>query len=356
MRKTAERPAPAGAARGAEKRYGVIDIGSNSIRLVVFDGLRRVPTPLFNERVMCGLGRGLPDTGRLDAGGIEQALENLARFGLLLRAMEVPHFDVVATAAVRDAEDGGAFVEQVERRCGLRVRVLSGAEEAEMSALGVLSGAPEADGVVGDLGGGSLELVHLTKGVPAEQATLPLGALNLAAAARGRRKRARKIIDGALADLPWLARMRGRTFYAVGGNWRALARAHMAQAGYPLHIVHHYRRPRADLARVAALLSRQSRESLAGMGGVSNRRLDLLPLAALVMHRLLEAAAPRHVVFSANGLREGLAYARLAESERAADPLLDAARDIAARTARFPAHSRELVRLDGSDLPRGDCA
>ena len=342
MRKTAEQPGPVVEGTDAEARYGVIDIGSNSIRLVVFEGLRRAPLPLFNEKILCGLGRNLHDTGRLDPEGIEHALVNLERFGMLLRAMGVARFDAIATAAVRDAGDGPAFVAEVERRCGIRVRVLSGAEEAEMAALGVLSGSPEADGVMGDLGGGSLELVHLVDGELAEQATLPLGPLNLFAASGGQRKRALKIIDEALAELPWLTKMRGRAFYAVGGNWRALAHAHMAHAGYPLNIIHHYRLRCGDLAKITALVAWQSRESLTGLRGVSSRRLDLLPLAALVMDRLLSAAAPRDVVFSAHGLREGMAYARLGERGRNEDPLLSAVGDISARTARFPEHASEL--------------
>ena len=321
-----------------------MDIGSNSIRLVVFEGLRRAPSPMFNERILCGLGRSLHDTGRLDPAGVDRALRSIERFGVLLRAMGVERFDAVATAAVRDAADGGAFVAEVERRCGFRVRVLSGAEEAEMAALGVLSGAPDADGAVGDLGGGSLELVHLVDGEVAEQATLPLGPLNLLAASGGQRKRARRIVDEALAGLPWLAKIRGRTFYAVGGNWRALAHVQMAHSGYPLHIVHHYRPHRGDLAKVADLISRQSRGSLKGIRGVSSRRLDLLPLAALVMDRLLTAAAPCAVVFSADGLREGLAFSGLGERGRDEDPLLSAAGEMNARTARFPDHAPELLK------------
>ncbi len=351
MRKTAERPGLVEEATDSHERYGVIDIGSNSIRLVVFEGLRRAPLPLLNERVMCGLGRSLHDTGRLDPDGVEQALLNIERFGVLLRAMGVTRFDAVATAAVRDAEDGAGFVAEVERRCGFHVRVLSGAEEAEMAALGVLSGAPGADGVVGDLGGGSLELVHLAAGATAEHATLPLGPLNLQAASGGKRKRARKIIDDALAELPWLPEMRGRAFYAVGGNWRALAHAHMAHSGYPLNIIHHYRLRRGDLAKIADLVSRQSRDSLAGIPGVSSRRLDLLPLAALVMVRLLAAAEPRDVVFSAHGLREGFAFARLGDRRRDEDPLLSAADDIYERTARYPGRAAELYEWTESLFP-----
>lgn len=351
MRKTAERSGLVEEATDTHERYGVIDIGSNSIRLVVFEGLLRAPLPLFNERILCGLGRNLHDTGRLDPEGIDQALLNIERFGVLLRAMGVARFDAIATAAVRDAEDGAEFAAEVERRCGFRVRVLSGAEEAELSALGVLSGLPEADGVVGDLGGGSLELVHLVGGVIAEQVTLPLGPLNLYAASGGQRKRARNIVDETLAELPWLTKMRGRAFYAVGGNWRALAHAHMAHSGYPLNIIHHYRLRRGDLAKIAELISRQSRESLTGIRGVSSRRLDLLPFAALVMDRLLSAAAPRDVVFSADGLREGLAFACLGKRGRKEDPLLSAVGDIHVRTARFSGHVPELLEWTDNLFP-----
>ncbi len=223
MRKTAERPGLVEEATETQECYGVIDIGSNSIRLVVFEGLRRAPLPMLNERILCGLGRSLHDTGMLDPEGVEQALLNIERFGILLRAMGVARFDVIATAAVRDAEDGGAFVAEVERRCGFRVRVLSGAEEAEMAALGVLSGVPDADGLVGDLGGGSLEMVHLVDGVIAEQATLPLGPLNLFAASGGQRRVARRIIDKALDELPWLSRMHNAPStpsVVTGGRWR----------------------------------------------------------------------------------------------------------------------------------------
>ena len=337
------------AAEGGPGRYGVVDIGSNSIRLVVFDGLRRVPLPLFNEKVLCGIGRGVRRTGRLDPAGAARALDNLERFGALLRAMEVAAVDAVATAAVRDAADGADFAAAAERRAGFRVRILSGAEEAETSALGVLSGMPDADGLVGDLGGGSLELVRLARGQVAEHATLPLGPLNLAAAANG--GGARDVIDAALAGVPWLKRAAGADLYAVGGNWRALARAHMAWSDYPLRVIHHYRLRRRELAEFAMPIARRGPDSPARLAGVPRRRLDLLPFAALAMARLLRAAKPSHVLFSALGLREGLAHARLPAQCRAGDPLAAACRDIAARAARFPALGAELAEWTAPLFP-----
>jgi exopolyphosphatase/guanosine-5'-triphosphate,3'-diphosphate pyrophosphatase len=117
----------------------VVDIGSNSIRLVVFDRLSRAPWPLFNEKVLCGLGRGLEASGELNKNGVAMAISNLERFVRLAEGMEVGSLDMVATAAVRDAENGEAFVQEAERRCQRKIRVISGEEEARLSALGVAS-------------------------------------------------------------------------------------------------------------------------------------------------------------------------------------------------------------------------
>src|SRR5215470_10897185 len=229
------------AVEAREGRIGVIDLGSNSIRLVIYERLSRSPAPIFNERVLCGLGRGLQRSGKLSPEGTSRALDNLARFMLLARHMGVSRLDLLATAAVRDASDGAAFVAEASRRCHAAIRVLSGQEEARLSALGVLSGMPEADGVMGDLGGGSLELVALNRGEIGEQATLPLGPLRIMELGEGEPKRARGAVDAALAGLLWLESCAGRVFYAVGGAWRAIARIHIEQSRYPLHVIHHYR-------------------------------------------------------------------------------------------------------------------
>ncbi|MEX2009789.1 MAG: Ppx/GppA family phosphatase [Dongiaceae bacterium] len=323
----ADRPVR-GAARQAG-RLAVVDIGSNSIRLVVFDRPSRAPLPLFNEKVLCGLGRGLDAAGRLNAAGIEPALANLTRFVRLARAMAADRLDLLATAAVRDAVDGPAFVAEVERRCGVRVTVLSGGEEARLSALGVVCGIPDADGLAGDLGGGSLELVALDKGALGAHATLPLGPLRLAEATLGDRAQARAAIDRRLAAVDWLGDIRGRGFYLVGGAWRTLARIHMGQIGYPLRVVHQYaigRDQAEDLARVIAGLGGRS---LANIPGLSGRRLETLPFAALLLQRVLEIARPERVVFSAFGLREGHVFSRLSPDEQREDPLVAACAELA---------------------------
>jgi exopolyphosphatase/guanosine-5'-triphosphate,3'-diphosphate pyrophosphatase len=326
-------------------RIGVIDVGSNSIRLVVYDRLSRSPAVIFNERVLCGLGRGLQRSGRLSPEGRELALENLGRFTLLARQMGVARLEILATAAVRDASDGAQFVAEAERRCKAPVRVISGAEEARLSALGVLSGMPDADGLMGDLGGGSMELVALAKGSIGEQITLPLGPLRLMELGEDEPRRARTVVDEALAPIFWLPACHGRAFYAVGGAWRAIARIHLEQSGYALHIIHHYRVAREEIIDFCRLLTGLSRKSLEGMtSSVSRKRLETLPLAALVLHRVLRAAEPAHVVFSAQGIREGRMFSLLPEAVKREDPLISASAAIARADSRFEPLGDELYR------------
>ncbi|MFO1057631.1 MAG: Ppx/GppA family phosphatase [Dongiaceae bacterium] len=316
-------------------RVAVVDIGSNSIRLVVFERPGRAPLPLFNEKVLCGLGRGLDGTGRLNEAGVESALGNLVRFVQLARAMGVARLDLLATAAVRDAANGPAFVAEVERRCAVAVRVLSGEDEARLSALGVVSGIPAADGLMGDLGGGSLELVALDRGRLGRRATLPLGPLRLADSTEGDRDAARATIDRHLATVDWLPDLRGRNFYPVGGAWRTLARIQMEQAGYPLHVIHQYRIGRRAAEDLARVIGRLGKRSLTGIGGLTRRRMETLPFAAMLLERVLRLSRPERVVFSAYGLREGHVFDALPAAEQAKDPLIEAARELAAAEDRF---------------------
>ncbi|MCC7274990.1 MAG: Ppx/GppA family phosphatase, partial [Alphaproteobacteria bacterium] len=325
--------APGSAAPGG--RVGVIDIGSNSIRLVVFDGLKRAPLALFNEKVLCGLGRGLERSRRLNPEGTIQGLENLRRFVHLARLMDVVQLDVLATAAVRDAIDGPTFVAQVERQCGTPVRVISGGEEALLSADGVLCGIPDADGVMGDLGGGSVELVSVEGGRTGEAVTLPLGPLRLADATGDNPKKARAIVEKAVGSVDWLARRRGRDLYLVGGAWRAVARIHMERTSYPLHVIHQYAIARPQAEYFLRWIAGQGRKALEKMTGVSRRRLEAVPYATVVLGRLIQDMMPERVVFSAYGLREGHLFSQLDPALRRRDPLIEACRDVAARGSRF---------------------
>ncbi|WP_366556781.1 Ppx/GppA family phosphatase [Aquibaculum sediminis] len=322
---------------------GVVDIGSNSVRLVVFDGLRRVAVPLFNEKVLCGLGAGLHHSGKLNPEGRALALETLVRFAGLARAMKVSELDLLATAAVRDATDGPDFVRQVEERTGHPVRVLSGGDEARLSALGLLSGQPDSAGVMGDLGGGSLELVAVEQGRTNGWVSLKLGPLRLQDEVGSDLRAARRLIDAELAKLDWLGGLEGRDFYAVGGAWRALARLHMEQSRYPLHMVQGYAIDRGEAEEVAKLVASMGRRSLDRLVDLPARRLETLPYAGMLLYRILRKGRPRRLVFSSRGLREGWILDRLSEEERRRDPLLVAVRDWASSDGRFGDLGQEIT-------------
>jgi exopolyphosphatase/guanosine-5'-triphosphate,3'-diphosphate pyrophosphatase len=320
-------------------RVGIIDVGSNSIRLVVYERASRAPLPVFNEKVLCGLARGLDATGRLNAQGVEMALANIDRFTTLAHNMKVTSLDLLATAAVRDASDGPAFMDELASRPGIKAHIVSGQDEARYSGYGVMCGMPDASGVMGDLGGGSLELVALGQGRIGNSTTLPIGPLRLMSSGKSDPKR---VVVDAIEDVHWLREETGKTFYAVGGAWRSFARLHMEQAGYPLHIIHHYDIPADEARAVARLIAVQSAKSLEKMPGVSRRRVDTLPLACLALDRLLAALKPRSVVFSAFGLREGFYYSRLSDNERARHPLIAFAEEQGADWRRFDLSPAEI--------------
>ena len=310
----------------------VVDIGSNSIRLVVFRDRSRAAPVVFNERVTCGIGRELAATGRLHADGVAQALANLPRFAAIVRTMNIDDTMLVATAATREAADGAEFLSRVEDIFGCAVEQLDGNQEARLAACGVISGLPDAQGVAADLGGGSLELAGVSGGKVGDHGSLPLGPLRLAAAGTDGMA---DHIDEVLASFPWIgAALDGGAIYAVGGAWRSLARLHMVQTKYPLRVIHNYQmsgRATADFCRVIAGLGT---ESLSQISVVPRARVATLATAALVLERLIKASKAEQVVFSANGIREGSQFDALGADTRAADPLIVACEQLAARESR----------------------
>lgn len=313
--------------------FGVIDIGSNSIRLVVYDALVRGALPVFNEKVLCGLGGDLEETGRIADASANLAVENLRRFAALAKAMGVKRLVVVGTAAVRDAENGREFAARVARQAGLRIRILSGEEEAQLSALGVLSGMPAVEGAMGDLGGASIELVRLRRGRVREHVTLPLGVLRLRAMAEHGRAEVIEEVSRHLGRMRWFDGVRGGEFVAVGGSWRAIARLHMAHVDYPLHVIHSYAIGRESAEDFLDLLWRQSRDSLERILPISRKRLESVPYAAYMLREVVRLMKPKRVVFSALGLREGILHDLLPAPARNADPLLAAIAHLPTRNA-----------------------
>jgi exopolyphosphatase / guanosine-5'-triphosphate,3'-diphosphate pyrophosphatase len=320
----------------------VIDIGSNSVRLVVYEGVVRSPTPLFNEKVLAGLGRELHTKGLMPEDAVATALAALTRFRALCDTMKVERLWVLATAACRDARNGKDFIAAAQRICRTNIDVISGKREAELTAFGIVSGIHRPSGLVGDLGGGSLELVDVHGSRIKSGKTLPLGGLALQDRAGKSIKKADKLVEEALAGMS-LKGVRGRAFYAVGGTWRSLARLHMAQTGYPLHVMHGYVIRAKEALEFCRLVRRVNPETLLQIDVISDARRPLLPYAALVMEHIIRRAKPKEIVFSALGVREGLLYSKLPKAEAANDALMAASRDLNRLRSRSPQHGEELI-------------
>jgi exopolyphosphatase/guanosine-5'-triphosphate,3'-diphosphate pyrophosphatase len=314
----------------------VIDIGSNSVRLVVYETMTRSLVTVFNEKALCGLGREVQSTGLLSADSVAKALTSLRRFRALCRIQQVGRVYAIATAACRDASNGPDFIAQAERICGVPIEILSGPREAKLSALGVVSGIHNPDGIVGDLGGGSLELIDVHRGRVSSGVTLPLGSLALQDLSHKSLKRAERIVSNDLANVAQLKAAQGRTFYAVGGTWRALARIHIVQSGYPLRVMHGYELPAADALDFARRLRRLAAANmLADIEVVADARRPLLTYAALVLEYIIRVGRPKTIVFST--------FEMLPQQERAKDGFICAAQTLNKLLSRSARHAEELV-------------
>jgi exopolyphosphatase / guanosine-5'-triphosphate,3'-diphosphate pyrophosphatase len=322
----------------------VIDIGSNSVRLVVYEAMARSLVSIFNEKTLCGLGREVQSTGLLAPDAVVKALTSLRRFRALCKVQKVGRVYAIATAACRDATNGPDFIARAERICGCKIEILSGPREAKLSALGVVSGIHNPDGIVGDLGGGSLELIDVHGNRVRSGVTLPLGSLALQDLSHKSLKRAERIVRNELSGVAQLKAGRGRTFYAVGGTWRALARIHIVQSGYPLRVMHGYSIPAADALDFALRLRRLvATDTLANIEVVADARRPLLAYAALVLEYIIRVAKPKTIVFSTFGVREGLFYEMLPPAERSRDGLICAAQNLNELLSRSARHAEELI-------------
>ncbi|MEK9754210.1 MAG: Ppx/GppA family phosphatase [Rhodospirillaceae bacterium] len=323
-------------------RVGVVDIGSNTVRLVVYDAPTRLPIPIFNEKAECGLVRGMAQSGKLYPDGVKEAIRSLKRFNLLSKTMNVERLALVATAAVREAVDGPDFVTQIDDIFGVKVRVVTGNEEARLSAIGALSGCPDADGLLADLGGGSCDFMEVNAGAFGRSHTTPLGHLRLRETSGGSKDEARKLVGKHLSDVPWLDSVGGRTLYLTGGSCRSLARVFIDQLDYPLHVIDGFTLTGGEARRLSGVLAQAGPDSISQIQGVSAIRQRTLPFAASVVEGLLSACNPKSVVFSGFGMREGQMLEMLPRAVRGQDPLLAGCARMAERTGRFAISGEEI--------------
>ncbi len=319
----------------------VVDIGSNSIRLVIYENEVRSPTPILNEKLLCGLGRDPQPDGRLNPRAVGRALEIFPRFRKLCEQTRVTRTYAFATEATRRATDGEEFIASAERLLGCPIRILRGDEEAQLAAAGISAGFIEPDGIAGDLGGGSLELIDLKGTSVSNQISLTLGSLNLMEISGRNYAKASAHIERNLKTADWLKSGRGRPFYIIGGTWRAVARLHMLEKRYPLSIMHHYRIPVRDIAVLCSkLVTRNPR--VPNLSRISRERQETLPYGLLLLKHLVDAIKPSEVIVSALGVREGLLYLGLPPAERVLDPLQSACEDMAIRRARSFEYAAEF--------------
>jgi exopolyphosphatase/guanosine-5'-triphosphate,3'-diphosphate pyrophosphatase len=315
----------------------IVDIGSNSVRLVVYAGPARIPSVVFNEKVLAGLGQGFAETKALSEASQDKALAALERFRLLIEQMEVKDYRVVATAAVRDATNGSYFLKRV-KAIGFTPEVISGEAEGALAGEGVLSAIPDADGIVGDLGGGSLELADIKDGRVLKSISLPFGVLRIGEPGKKTEEWLRKELRKALKASGLDGRGRGRPFYLVGGSWRTLARLDILFSGYPLQITHNYRMPPRRPSQLGDLIKTFDRSNPGVLASLTASRIPTMPAAKLVLAVVSEELRPSELIVSAFGIREGLLYHALTPAQRARDPLIDAARAAGRGLSRFGEH------------------
>ncbi|HEY8577096.1 MAG TPA: Ppx/GppA phosphatase family protein [Devosia sp.] len=343
-------PTAQGRIKGA-RPVAVLDIGSNSVRLVVYERHARALTPLYNEKSACALGRGVGQTGRLADANVAQALDAIKRFALVVQMMRVGKVHILATSAVRDAANRQEFVDAVEALMGSPVNVLSGEQEAHFAALGAVAGIPGFVGIVGDLGGGSLELSRISNGIDTEGVSFELGVIRLQDDSNGSPVKAAAIVREQLTKSGLGKSTKGLSFAAIGGTWRSLAKLHQIVRSYPLRMVQHYVVPADEMiAFCGEIVGASSLKGYEGAEHVSSSRRELVPFGAAVMSEVLKGGQFADVVFSALGVREGYLHGLLDERERAIDPLIQGAEELSVLRSRSPAHANDLIEFTGQFL------
>lgn len=341
-----------------DARVGIIDIGSNSIRLVIYDKNKRSPIPIYNEKVLCALGKGLATSGVLNPEGVIMGKEALRRFIAMGRNMEIVELHVIATAAIRDAKDGRDFTRWLEQTYNIKADIISGEEEARLGAYAVCSSIYRPQGITADLGGGSLELVRIDNAIIDGHTSLPLGSLRMIDESKfetlGDRDKLRKLIDKRFAEINWLDDEKTPNIYAIGGSFRALAKMHMVANNYPLQILHEYTVDAKQFLAFVREIASMSLEKLEKYPGGAAKRATALPGAAMVLDTLLSTSKAEKIVFSASGIREGYVYEKLPMRERDDDGLLFSCREFASRSGRSMAYGQELFDWMQPLLPKED--
>ena len=294
---------------------GIIDVGSNTARLVVFDTSPSfVVRPIFEFKEVPRLGSHTREDGSLDDEAIERGVQTLTRFARTLKGLGVSRTLAVTTSAVRDAPNGSDFLRRVEKGWGILLRVLSGAEEARYGYLGVASAWELHNDLVVDLGGGSLQVVETRQGQFANSVSLPLGVLRLTQRHvehdPPRERELEAMREEARASLRSAVEAFGGSGYrlfAMGGTVRAIARAAIELRDYPVPRVHGYSIRGRDLEGLWDLVADLPAVKRRAVPGIGSERADVIDAGLVVVSELLKSAKANEVVVSGTGIREGIA-------------------------------------------------
>ena len=314
-------------------RLGVLDIGSNSVRLVIYELFGAHFTPVYNEKVLAGLGRDLNRTGNLSEAGKVATLAALKRFRILTDTLHLDNILIGATAALRVAADAPDFIEIIKDETGFEIEPISGLEEARLTAMGLISSQPTAKGLAADLGGASLELIKVEDGKAGQGISLPLGPFevigrDLAGFTNFSNSELKEKVAAELSKAKLEGRQ-GQALYLIGGAWRNLASVHQTQSGYPLKVVQSYSLSQRDAAELSHWAYTQGRETLLSYPEMKARRAETLPYCGFLLSELIKHVNPSEVVISQTGLREGIVYDHLSDTLKSRDALLDGCQDLA---------------------------
>ena len=327
----------------SKTRVGVIDIGSNSIRLVIYDRLKRVPIPIFNEKIMCALGKGINKTKKLNQLGKKEANKSIVRFVYMAHLMQVKKLFTFATAAVREAKDGKSFIDNLEKELSIKIEVLSGKKEAKLAGLGVLAAIPEASGIIGDMGGGSFELAKVNNGKITEKKVSPLGALILLGISSEGDDLISQTIHSHLNGFNEFQIETVNNFYAVGGGFRNLAKAYISINNYPIKILHNYKIKATDLEYTLNKLINMPHSEINSLENVSEKRSETLKYTAILMKYIIQYMEPKYIIFSVYGVREGILFNNLSKKEQLKDPLISGSIDFISKNKQMIDYANELT-------------
>ncbi|WND02181.1 Ppx/GppA family phosphatase [Temperatibacter marinus] len=322
--------------------FAIIDIGSNSVRLVTYSGLKRVPEIVFNEKVLCGLGEEVGRTGKLSKKAMNLAYSTLKRFSVLCKHAGIKEIYPLATAAIRDASNGPDFVQKIKEEIGLNISIIDGKEEGRLSGLGVISSEGSAHGLMGDLGGGSLELAILNGRDVSERVSLPIGPLRLIAEFGDDTKAMKAYLKETLSRLDLKKKLGHPNFYMVGGAWRNIMKMMIAERSTPIPLLQGFRTNAKNMNSYCRRLISSKPSDLPYRHLISGRRLELMPVAALILKEVLKAFKIKDCKASTYGLREGYVFDNLTEAMKSKDPFLSVCKELARERSRFAEHSRLL--------------